>query len=80
MACEVFNAPDAPRPRMQAPRPASTCIQYWDLADHGPTAPRGAARAAAGRAMSQMVVALRSLAPLHGAAAVRNGCHALVWN
>ena len=53
---------------------------YSNLTDHGPAAPRGAPRAAAGRALSQMVVALRSLVPLHGAAAVRNGCQALVWH
>ena len=78
MVREVFNAPAGPRPRMHASRPAATCL-YSNLTDHGPAAPRGAPRAAAGRALSQMVVALRPLAPLHGIAATRNGCQALVW-
>ena len=39
-----------------------------------------AASTAAGRALSQMVVALRSVAPLHGVATARNGCQALVWH
>lgn len=52
---------------------------YSNMTDHGPAAPCQAPRAPAGHALSQMVVALRPLAPLHGVAATRNGCQALVW-
>ena len=72
MVREVFNAPAGPRPRMHAPRPAASCIEIWATA---------ARRRPAGcRALSQMMVALRTLVPLHGAAATNNGYQALVWH
>jgi len=77
VAHRVFNAPDAPRaPRPRAPararRPARgrRTGRDWEGAARG-----GVARA---RALSQMVVALRStLAPL-GVAAIRYLCQGLV--